>query len=131
MTPALRQFVAQRAGYRCEYCRLPQVAIDGALQIEHIVARQHLGGDEEGNLALACDQCNLHKGPNLSGLDPADGQLVTLFHPRREHWPDHFEIRGAEIVGRTPTGRATARLLQMNSRLRLQLRALLIALGEW
>lgn len=111
--------------------RLPQHAIDGVLQIEHIIARQQLGGDEAENLALACDQCNLHKGPNLSGLDPETGQLVALFHPRRDPWADHFELQGAEIAGRTTTGRATVRLLQMNSRVRLHLRALLLANGEW
>jgi hypothetical protein len=131
ISAALRQAVRDRASERCEYCRLPQQAIDGVLQIEHIIARQHLGDDSDDNLALACDQCNLHKGPNLSGLDPNTGQLVALFHPRRDHWDEHFELQGAEIVGRTSNGRATARLLQMNGRVRLHLRALLITLGEW
>jgi hypothetical protein len=127
----LRQFVRERAGHRCEYCLLPQSAIDGVLQIEHIIARQHLGTSAEDNLALACDQCNLHKGPNLSALDPDSGALVALFHPRRETWGDHFALVGAEIVGRTPAGRATTRLLQMNSSIRIQFRATLIATKQW
>ena len=28
------------------------------------------------------DRCNLHKGPNLSGVDPDTGQVVRLFDPR-------------------------------------------------
>ena len=131
MDAALRQFVRNRAGHRCEYCLLPQSAIDGVLQIEHIIARQHLGGDGEDNLALACDQCNLHKGPNLSAIDSDSEALVRLFHPRRDRWEDHFTLLGAEIVGQTPIGRSTARLLQMNSRVRLQFRAILIATGQW
>ncbi|HEY2416132.1 MAG TPA: HNH endonuclease signature motif containing protein [Pirellulaceae bacterium] len=131
MDAALRQFVRTRADNRCEYCRLPQHAVDGVLQIEHIMARQHGGGDEPENLALACDQCNLHKGPNLSAVDPDSSQVVQLFDPRRQIWIDHFYCRGAEIAGRTAVGRATARLLNMNSRFRVKLRAVLMAIGEW
>src|SRR5262245_52348519 len=110
ISPAQRRRVRERAGDRCECCRLPQQPIDGTLQIEHDVARQHLGSDDDDNLALACDQCNLFKGPNLSALDPASGALVALFHPRRDPWLDHFELQGTELAGKTPTGRATVRL---------------------
>ena len=34
----LRQFVRRRAGDRCEYCRLPQHAVDGRFHVEHIVS---------------------------------------------------------------------------------------------
>jgi hypothetical protein len=38
--------VRQRAGYRCEYCCLPQNAEPFfAYHVEHIVARQHRGRD--------------------------------------------------------------------------------------
>jgi hypothetical protein len=30
------------------------------------------------NLAFACYHCNLHKGPNLSGIDQDSGALVRL-----------------------------------------------------
>ena len=33
--------------------------------------------DEVDNLALACHRCNLHKGPNLSGIDPLTGDPVS------------------------------------------------------
>lgn len=67
---ATRQFVRERAGERCEYCGLPQQAVGLRFHIEHVVARQHDGSDSPANLALACDRCNRHKGPNLSGIDP-------------------------------------------------------------
>jgi len=70
--------------------------------IEHVTAVQHGGGDEEDNWALACSHCNLHKGPNLSGIDPQTGRVETLFHPRRQAWSEHFEFIGLEILGRTP-----------------------------
>lgn len=63
--------VRERAGYRCEYCHLSQDDSPlAALHIEHIIPRAHGGTDHLDNLALACIDCNLHKGPNLTGLDP-------------------------------------------------------------
>jgi 5-methylcytosine-specific restriction endonuclease McrA len=124
MDPVVRDFVRRRADHRCEYCHLPQAAVPFApFHIEHIVARQHGGDDDPSNLALACDRCNLYKGPNLAGIDPETGAVTVLFHPRRDSWDDHFRWISAEIVGQTPLGRATVRLLQMNSKRRVQLRA--------
>jgi 5-methylcytosine-specific restriction endonuclease McrA len=123
MDERLRQTVRERAGYRCEYCCLPQDAEPFfAYHVEHIVARQHGGGDDSGNLALACYHCNAHKGPNLSGLDPESGALVRLFHPRQDQWDQHFERNGVLIVGRTAIGRATVGLLKMNAADRRRLR---------
>jgi 5-methylcytosine-specific restriction endonuclease McrA len=42
----------------------------GAIQIDHIIARQHGSRTELDNLALACVHCNRFKGPNVAGLDP-------------------------------------------------------------
>lgn len=82
MDAAQRNFVRQRAGNRCEYCRLLQQHADFvAFHIEHIVAKQHGGTDDSANLALACSRCNRTKGPNLSRVDPTTGQMVRLFHP--------------------------------------------------
>ncbi len=127
MDAATRQTVRSRASGRCEYCLLRQEDSELSHHIEHIVARQHGGGDEDGNLALACHRCNLRKGPNLSGLDPVSNELVPLFHPRRDRWSEHFEFAGARILGLTPVGRATVRLLAMNDARRLDLRSVLLA----
>ncbi len=130
MDAAVRELVRRRAKDRCEYCRLPQSAVQFApFHTEHIVARQHGGEDQPSNLALACDRCNLHKGPNLTSIDPETGVLVPLFHPRRDAWTDHFGWAAAEIVGKTPTGRATVCLLNMNAKRRLHLRSRLLAAG--
>ena len=75
------------------------------------------------NLALACFRCNLHKGPNLTGLDPDTGRITPLFHPRRDVWHEHFTVRGARIVGITAVGRVTVKVLDMNAAERIELRA--------
>ncbi len=77
------------------------------------------------NLALACPHCNRYEGPNIAGLDPLTGQLVRLFHPRRDEWADHFDPDGARINGRTPVGRATFQVLAMNAEGPILLRRLL------
>jgi hypothetical protein len=99
-------------------------------QIEHIVARQHGGSDDTENLALACHRCNLHKGPNLSGIDPMTGAVEVLFHPRRDRWPGQFMYRGPYIQGLTPSGRATVEVLALNDPRRLELRMELLGSGR-
>jgi hypothetical protein len=64
----------------------------------------------------------LHKGPNLSGIDPRSEEVIALFNPRREPWPDHFSFEGEWIVGLTATGRATVEVLAMNDPRRRELR---------
>lgn len=122
MDAETRSEVRSRAAGRCEYCRFPESAHDLAFHIEHVTARQHGGDDALDNLALACDRCNLYKGPNLSAIDPETGLLVAIFHPRRDRWNEHFRIRGFHIDGISPVGRATVRLLRMNAAPRLQAR---------
>jgi hypothetical protein len=109
-----------RAGGRCEYCHLPQAAYKRRFHLEHITARCHGGTEDLTNLALACAGCNMRKGVNLAGIDPQTGDVVVLFHPRKDAWADHFwirivRLRGVlEICGKTPQGRATVHTLRMN-----------------
>ena len=124
MTEAARAFVRQRAANRCEYCHLHQDDSPLAAQhIEHIRPRKHGGSDDESNLCLACIDCNLHKGPNLTGIDPLTGVVTELFHPRRQRWEDHFALDRIYIIGRTAIGRTTIQVLGMNSDDQLSLRA--------
>ena len=55
--------------------------------------------------------------------------IVPLFNPRRDAWNDHFVFRGSVIVGLTPTGRATVRLLNMNHPRRVKLREMWLEEG--
>ena len=123
MDAALRKLVRRRAGNRCEYCRLAQEDLPLAtFHVEHITAKKHRGGDDESNLALACDQCNLHKGPNLSGIDPETGDVVELFHPRQQNWLEHFSVVAGRVIGLSPCGRATVIVCDMNSPDRAEVR---------
>jgi hypothetical protein len=90
--------------------------------VEHVIAKQHGGTDHPDQLALPCDRCNSYKGPNLSSLDFESHEIVPLFHPRTDVWSDHFMLQGTKIIGLSPTGRATVRLLQMNAARRMELR---------
>lgn len=130
MDAKTRDFVRSRADERCEYCLLRQEHTGLTHHIEHIIARQHGGTDDTDNLALACNRCNSCKGPNLSGIDPQTSILVPLFHPRHDTWSDHFEFQEAFIVGKSPKGRTTVAVLQMNDERRVERRAELLALGE-
>ena len=129
MDQTTRTQVWARADYRCEYCRLHQDHSELVHHVEHIVARKHGGTDDLENLCIACERCNLFKGSDLAGIDPETGQLERLFDPRSQAWEEHFELRGAFIVGKTPIGRTTVRVLSMNAGQRLQLRAVLVSQG--
>ena len=132
MDAATRRLVRERAQDRCEYCRLPQGAQPYVtFHIEHILPRKHGGSDDLLNLALACERCNAFKGTDLSGIDPDTGNVERLFDPRTQNWPEHFELREAVICGHTPAGRATVAVLGMNEDRRGQLRAELLALGQF
>ncbi len=114
MDAALVQAVWQRAGTACEYCHIPQSFYPVAFEIDHIIARQHGGRTSIGNLALSCLHCNIHKGPNIAGLDPATRKLTRLFNPRNHKWAWHFVWDGPYLIGRTPIGRTTVAVLAMN-----------------
>ena len=78
---------------------------------------------------LSCYNDNLHKGPNIAGIDPLTGQLTPLFHPRRDDWHEHFAWNGPELVGLTPIGRTTIDVLNFNLAERVEHRRLLFQAG--
>jgi hypothetical protein len=121
--------VRQRAGAFCEYCRLPQAFDPWAFHVDHIRAEQHGGKARISNLALACSRCNRNKGPNISGVDNRTNDIVRLFNPRRDRWAEHFRWRGPQLIGLTPIGRATIRVLAINHPDAVRLRRELIAEG--
>ena len=119
---ATRRLVRQRAGNRCEHCQSHQDTLPLiTFHIEHVIAKQHGGTDEESNLCLACHWCNFHKGTNLATR--VHGVLVPLFHPRMQNWDEHFVLSGNRIVGLTAVGRGTAKLFNMNDDDRCKLRS--------
>jgi len=109
-------FVASQADERCEYCRAPEKIFNEAFEVEHITPKKRGGSDALDNLALACSICNSYKGSFERGFDSETQTEIALFHPRRDVWDEHFEFQSVtgEIVGLTPTGRATVNRLRIN-----------------
>jgi hypothetical protein len=106
--------VRRRANGRCEYCLLPETAAELPFHLDHIIAQKHGGQTQADNLAWACFSCNLRKGPNIAGLDPQTGELTHLFNPRVDTWSEHFIWDGVWLRGKTPIGRATVAVLDIN-----------------
>jgi hypothetical protein len=114
VSAALRRLVIQRSGGKCEYCLYPQQASLFSFEIEHIIAEKHDGVTESENLALSCPTCNRFKGSDIGSIDPETRQLTPLFHPRTQHWWEHFCLESALIIPQTAEGRVTAKILQFN-----------------
>jgi hypothetical protein len=128
---ALRWLVAERARQSCEYCLLHEDDAYFSHQIDHIISRKHGGLSEEDNLAYACLRCNAWKGSDIGSLDYRTGEVVALFHPRRQKWSMHFALRGFVIEPLTPHGEVTASLLKLNMDKRVAERRLLITRGRF
>lgn len=129
--PDVRARVVARARERCEYCGLPGREAFHPHQLDHIIPRQHGGGDADDNLALCCVVCNRYKGTNLATLDPDTGELVGFYHPRRHTWDGHFRLDDGEIVGLTPEGRATVFIFRLNDVVRVAQRRALVRQGRY
>lgn len=121
----LRQFVANRANGRCEYCRLHQDYSVKKHEVDHIIPKKHGGSNARENLAWTCFHCNRYKGSEVGAFDRQTGQLVPLFNPRTQTWDDHFLLDAGRIIPRTDVGRVTVLVLQLNRPARIQLRKLL------
>lgn len=129
MDETTQEQVRERAGGQCEYCHLPEAHVLTPFQVEHVVAKQHRGSDTLSNLAYACLRCNLHKGPNLAGIDPKTKRLTRLFDPRRHRWSKHFRWQEALLIGKTAVGRTTVEFLAVNDSTRVALRQELMDQG--
>jgi 5-methylcytosine-specific restriction endonuclease McrA len=82
---------------KCIHCNARLVVsrggeADGAATIEHIVPRNHGGGDDLTNLALACARCNALKGKRLDHRrreDPTLTRVIETLRARRlARWRD-------------------------------------------
>jgi hypothetical protein len=99
--------------------------------VDHIVPRSAGGATHTDNLALACQSCNAHKYNKTGALDPVSNEKVALYHPRQDHFRDHFTWSEdfTLILGITPRGRATVQALHMNHDGIISLRRLLHEAG--
>jgi 5-methylcytosine-specific restriction endonuclease McrA len=127
----LSRFVAERAQWRCEYCKSPAAFSTQPFEVDHIIPRSKNGPTVAENLALSCG-CNSYKGNTTHAHDPQTGHRVPLFNPRRQRWSRHFAWSKdfIVIIGRTAMGRATVEALHLNRSELLNLRRVLKAAGE-
>lgn len=113
----LRRLIAERDQHRCAYCLTAEENCGLQMHVDHIIPETANGPTTADNLCLACFSCNVHKGPQQTGVDPLTGETSPLFHPLRQRWRDHFawDESNTQIVGLTPCGRATVVALQLNN----------------
>lgn len=132
LSAAQRRAVHELAEGCCEYCRLPEADTGVAFHVDHIIPLKHDGTDNPDNLCLACFDCNMYKSHDLTGFDPATGQITPLFNPRQHNWTDHFSLQpDMRMEGLTARGRTTVRVLRMNLGERVEDRRVLAELGVY
>jgi 5-methylcytosine-specific restriction endonuclease McrA len=111
-----RREVEKRARNLCEYCISRQDHSPQSFSVEHILPKSKKGNDELENLALSCQSCNNFKYTKTEAFDLLTGQNVPLYNPRKDVWEEHFTWSSdfTNLVGISPTGRATIELLKLN-----------------
>jgi 5-methylcytosine-specific restriction endonuclease McrA len=131
-TETQRKEVFARAKGLCEYCFSPEKYSNSTFEIEHIHPLSKNGKTILSNLALACPSCNKFKSHKTEAIDSKTNKTVLLYNPRRDIWKKHFKWNAdfTQIVGLTAKGRITVQILKLNRKNLLNLRKLLISVGE-
>lgn len=124
--------VIERAESRCEYCQSLADYTTESFAVEHVMPRSRGGSSELDNLAFSCSGCNGHKYNKTEATDPADGKTIPLFNPRKQKWQLHFGWSDdyTQVIGLTPTGRATVETLRLNRQGLINIRRLLYLIGQ-
>lgn len=129
---ALRRDVIKHGDSWCEYCKLHVDDAYYSHEVDNIYAEKHGGATAKDNLCLACFDCNRHKGSNLCSIDPPTGQIVALYHPRKDVWDTHFSLEdNGKIQPLTAIGRVTERVLAFNRLELIAERLRLLKLGKY
>lgn len=129
----LRRQIREDSAARCGYCHAPEAFLGMPLDIDHILPEALGGATVRENLWLACSRCNDFKGDRTEAPDPLTGEMIPLFNPRTNLWTEHFSwsINGENILGRTPTGRATTEALRLNNEFIVVARRFWVEAGRW
>ena len=117
-----QHYIAEQL-HLCCYCGLPDPAAHGLdWDVEHIAPRnlhpEFMFTPE--NLAVACHECNGHKGSKETLLDPststypstADAFLIV--HPHFDDWSDHILRDNLAYAAFTPRGEWTIKACNLN-----------------
>lgn len=130
ISESLRQQVAIRANFKCEYCLIPEQFLATVFHIDHIRSQKHGGKTEIDNLAYFCPHCNQFKGSHIATfIDNKNEQIIRFFNPRKDQWHHHFEINYGKINPITTIGIATESILNFNQIERVILRKALMEIG--
>ena len=129
ISEAMRVTVAERAEFRCEYCRRYESDSFIKFQIEHIISLKHGGLSVLENLAYACPLCNSNKGSDIGTILHDEETFVRFFHPRKHNWFDHFEVVEGAFHPKTDIGAGTIKILNLNDVNRILERLDLIEAG--
>ena len=128
----LRNLVAKRANFVCEYCFSQEDFSAESFAVEHILPRISGGKTVKENLAYSCLGCNSHKATKIKAFDSVSETTVNLFNPRSQNWNEHFTWNKdfTEIIGLTPIGRAMIEALKLNRKGVKNLRWALFSVGK-
>ena len=124
-----RQLVAERANFKCEYCRIHSDDMFLSFELDHIIPLKHGGTNDMENLAFACPHCNQHKGSDFATI--FGNEIVRLFNPRLDNWLDHFEAINCEIISKSKVGEASIKIFRFNEPDLLILRQILSEAGRY
>jgi 5-methylcytosine-specific restriction endonuclease McrA len=73
----IRQRILRRDSYCCQQCGQDQ----GKLHVDHIVPRRLGGSDNDDNLQVLCQKCNLSKGGRFFSIGKTPPTLHDLNIP--------------------------------------------------
>jgi 5-methylcytosine-specific restriction endonuclease McrA len=78
-----KQYVRERADFKCEYCHSPEKISTSRFTFDHLQPRSLGGSDDAENLALACSRCNQRRYNFIVGRDSETLAITLLFNPRQ------------------------------------------------
>ena len=109
---------------------MPLYSLD-YFNFDHVISVCKGGTSDLANLAWTCGRCNGHKHGKTHAIDPLTQDSCHLYNPREDEWIEHFQWSkdALRMIGKTPTGRATIALLQINREGVVNLRKLLLMVG--
>lgn len=118
----LEHLVSERAGQRCEFCRMHQSLQGATFHLEHVLPKSRGGITTLENLAWACPSCNLHKASRVTLIVPGTAEVVPLFNPRINLWPEHFRWNRYEIEPLSSIATALIAAFDLNHERRQRIR---------
>jgi hypothetical protein len=132
ITKKIRQEIAIRANFSCEYSLIPEKFLATTFHIDHIISLKHGGLTISDNLAYSCAHCNQNKGSDIATIS-IEGKLhfIRFYNPRLDYWTENFKFENGYILGITQVGESTVKIFDMNQIERVILRNSLSEIGYY